>query len=74
MRSVYPGMRRLQQTAHGDCDAPPTERPARPEPEFDADRVIWDADYRRDVIERLRQWHLHHDERARSAATGMKAA
>jgi hypothetical protein len=44
---------------------------SRHEPEFDAERVIWDADYRRDVMERLRHWRSHN---AASSATEMKAA
>jgi len=61
------------QTAHGSCKR--TQQTgglaSRHEPEFDAERVIWDADYRRDVMERLRQWRSRN---ATSSATEMKAA
>jgi hypothetical protein len=62
-------------TAHGRCDS----RTIRHEPDFDAERVIWDADYRRRVIEALRQWHLHQDQDSDPTATDslptdMKAA
>ena len=56
------------QTAHGHCDS----CTIRHEPDFDAERVIWDADYRRRVIEALREWRLHKD--ADSPAADMKAA
>jgi len=61
------------QTAHGSCKRTMQTdgRLSRHEPEFDAERVIWDADYRHDVMERLRQWRSRN---ATSSATEMKAA
>ena len=46
------------QTAHGRCSAGTDWQ----EPEFDAERVVWDADYRRGVMERLRAWRLRRRE------------
>lgn len=59
-----------RKTAHGPCDG----RVVRQEPDFDAERVIWDADYRRQVMEALRQWRLRQDQDAASAFTRRKAA
>jgi hypothetical protein len=61
------------QTAHRGCKHKTQTggQASRHEPEFDAERVIWDADYRRDVMERLRQWRSRN---ANSSATEMKAA
>ncbi|MDH3235993.1 MAG: hypothetical protein OEQ29_20915 [Alphaproteobacteria bacterium] len=44
------------------------------EPEFDTERVIWDADYRRGVIERLRQWHQRNNGGISSMALSNNAA
>jgi hypothetical protein len=40
--------------AHGRCKSATLRR----EPEFDAERVIWDADYRHRVMDVLRRWRL----------------
>ena len=73
MRSVYPCMSTSPQTAHGPCERKMQTGglTSRHEPEFDAERVIWDADYRHDVIERLRQWRSRN---AGSSETATKAA
>jgi len=71
MRSAYLGMSTSPQTAHGCCDSHTSGQTVRQEPEFDAERVVWDADYRRDVIERLRQWRSH---RTGSSAKEQQAA
>lgn len=47
---------------------------SEPEPEFDTERVIWDADYRHGVIERLRQWHQRNKGCVRGLAISNKAA
>jgi hypothetical protein len=62
------------QTAHGCCRGRTSGQTIRQEPEFDAERVVWDADYRRDVMERLRRWRSRHDDPAHPSMTEMKAA
>lgn len=46
--------------AHGRCESHTDGQ----EPEFDADRVIWDADYRRSVMARLHEWRIGRNEYA----------
>jgi len=64
MRCTHP------QTAHGRCDS----RAIGPEPEFDAERVVWDDEYRRIVIARLREWHLMHGETSGTTISESEAA
>jgi hypothetical protein len=45
-----------------------------PEPEFDTERVIWDAGYRREVVAALRQWRLRQDRHRTAIAPTKKAA
>jgi hypothetical protein len=64
------GMSTHRQTAHGRCENQPTMQ----EPDFDPDRVIWDADYRHDVLELLRQWRLLREREAEFTPNDKKAA
>jgi hypothetical protein len=55
-------------TAHASSKDVSSGFTAHEEPEFDTERAIWDADYRSEVMERLRRWRLRHDALTNEAA------
>jgi len=69
-RLVYIGVSAIEPIRHAADRAQASER----EPTFDIERVIWDAHYRRVVIESLRQWRLRRDRQATGAAPSKEAA
>jgi len=70
IRFAYIGMSATEQIRHSADPVQANE----PEPAFDFERVIWDAHYRRVVIEALRQWRMRRDRQAAGTAPTREAA